>query len=114
MHSRYNIYNSTALSLVVQRIVSLHNKVQLVEDLSSLTVLTKSTVAVFFAEKLKELLHCKSFSHFFGKKIVAFLHNMFEIFYFLLTNNIISFEQLNPVFYMAWTMVLHTTVSFQG
>ena len=54
------------LGPVVQSIVSLMELS--VKELLSLTVLTKSEVAVFLAEKL-----CKSSSDFFQLKIVAFL-----------------------------------------
>ena len=68
----------------------------LVEDLFSLTVFTKSSMAVFFAEKLYGFLQ-KFFITFFSEKKKMFnsifAYNTFEI---ITLNNIVSFKQLGP------------------
>ena len=62
----------TLLGTVVQSIVSLTKS--LVNDSLSLLVRLKSSVLIFFAEKMRGAfaLHCKSSSHFFGKKWQCF------------------------------------------
>ena len=66
------------LGPVVQSILSLTKS--LVEDWLSFTVLSKPIVAVFLQKKCMELLHCKSSSHYFCKKKIAFFaYNTFEI-----------------------------------
>ena len=68
---------------VVQSIVSLTKS--LVEESGelSLTVLTKSLAVIFFVKNCEELLHCKRFSHFFGKKNGrVFVYNTFGILMF--------------------------------
>ena len=81
-----NIY----LGLVVQSVVSLTSSLRVI----SLTVLADSihNILIFFAEKM----HCKSYSHFFSKKFqhisISFNVNFNES----LTNDIVSFEQLDP------------------
>ena len=69
-------------------------KASLVEVLLSHTVFIKSIVVIFLLKNCEELFHCKNYSHFFAKNGSAFTYNI--SFNILLTNNIISFEQLGP------------------
>ena len=55
---------------VVKSIMSLAKL--LFNDLLSLLGHIKSSVLIFFDEKLEKLLHCKSFSHFSAKKCRVF------------------------------------------
>ena len=67
---------SNRLDQVVQSIISLMRS--LVEDLLSLTVLTKAILVMFFAEKnLRSFL--KSSSHFKQQNGSNFVFNMFKI-----------------------------------
>ena len=63
----------------------------------SLTVLVDSiyNFLIFFAEKAT---HCKSYSHFFSKKFQHICVSLDVNFNESLTNDIVSFEQLGPVF----------------
>ena len=74
-------YQGPVVQSIVSSTKSLVNDVQsivsstksLVNDSLSLLVRIKSSVLIFFAEKNCEgLLHCKSSSHFFGKKRQCF------------------------------------------
>ena len=96
MHGSW-LNSNTYLNLgpVVQSIVSLTES--LVNDSLSLLVRLKSSVLIFFAEKCEELLHCKSSSHFFGKKWQCFYVWYVWNFNVTLTNDVVSFEQLGPV-----------------
>ena len=76
---------------VVQSIVSLMSSLRVI----SLTVLADSihNILIFFAEKAT---HCKSYSHFFSKKFQHVCVSLDENFNELLTNDVVSFEQLGP------------------
>ena len=76
---------------VVQSIISLTSSLRVI----SLTVLADSiyNFLKFFAEKM-----CKSYSHFFSKKFQHIFVSLDANFNELLTNDVVSFEQLGPVF----------------
>ena len=76
---------------VVQSIVSLMSSLRVI----SLTVLADSiyNILIFFAEKAT---HCKSYSHFFSKNFQHVCVSLDENFNELLTNDVVSFEQLGP------------------
>ena len=57
---------------VVQSIVSLKRSV--VKDLSSLTVLTKSIVAILLLKNCEKLLHCKNYCHFLATSGSVFMY----------------------------------------
>ena len=63
-----------------------------------LTVLvsTISNSQVFFLKKSEYLLQIKSYSHFFSKNISVYAIFNDQSFNNMLTNNIVSFEQLGP------------------
>ena len=58
--------NSTTLGLVVQSIISLTSSLrgQLAKCFATFLLNT----LIFFVEKMREALHCKSFTYFFNKK----------------------------------------------
>ena len=76
---------------VVQSVVSLTSLLRVI----SLTVLVESkhNILIFFAEKN---VHCKSYSHFFSKKFQHICVSLDVNFNKLLTNDVVSFEQLGP------------------
>ena len=57
--------------------------------------ITKYT-KMFCCKKLEKLFHCKSFSHFFNKKYWHIWEIIFWKFSEMLTNDVVSFEQLGP------------------
>ena len=65
----------------------------------SLNVLADSiyNILIFFAEK-NVTSFCKSYSHFFSKKILRICLSLDVNFNESLTNDIVSFEQLGPGF----------------
>ena len=75
------------LGSVVQSVVSLTSSLRVI----SLTVLADSVhnILKFFAEK-------KSYSHFFSKKFQHICISLNVNFNESLTNDVVSFEQLNP------------------
>ena len=79
------------LGPVVQSIISLTSSLRVI----SLTVLVDSiyNILICFAEKN---VHCKSYSHFFSKKFQHICVLQVVNFNELLTNDIVSFEQLGP------------------
>ena len=72
---------------VVQRVVSLTSLLRVI----LLTVLADSihNILIFFAEKM-----CKSYSHFFSKNFQHICVSLDVNFNELLTNDVVSFEQL--------------------
>ena len=82
------------LGPVVQSVVSLTSSLRVV----SLTVLADSiyNILTFFAEKMWVVLHSKSYSHFFSKNLQHIWGSLDANFNKLLTNNVVSFEQLGP------------------
>ena len=84
------------LGPVVQSFVSLTSSLRVI----LLTVLADSihNILIFFAEKCEQLLHCKSYSHFFSKKFQHICISLDVNFNKSLTNDIVSFEQLSPGF----------------
>ena len=83
------------LGPVVQSVVSLTSSLRVI----SLTVLADSiyNILIFFAEKM----HCKSYSHFFSKKFQHICVLLDVNFNESLTNEVVSFEQLGPGFYIS-------------
>ena len=81
------------LGPVVQRVFSLTSSLRVI----SLTVLVDSihNILIFFAEKMC----CKSYSHVFSKKFQHICVSLDVNFNQLLTNDIVSFEQLGPGYY---------------
>ena len=71
------------LGPVVQSVVSLMSSLRVI----SLTVL---------ADSIYNILHCKSYSHFFSKKFQHIFVSLHVNFNESLTNDIVSFEQLGP------------------
>ena len=89
--------HSKHLGPVVQSVVCLTSSLRVI----SLSVLADSihNILIFFAEKIvSSFLHCKSYSHFFSKKFQHVCVSFYVNFNELLTNDIVSFEQLGPVF----------------
>ena len=76
----------------VQSVVSLTSSLRVI----SLTVLADSinNILIFFAEK--NVSSCKSYSHFFSKKFQHICVSLDVNFNELLTNDVVSFEQLGP------------------
>ena len=76
------------------KLVSLTSSLRVI----SLSVLTDSiyNILIFSAEKFEELLHCKSYLHFFSKKFQHIYVSLDVNFNKSLTNNVVSFEQLGP------------------
>ena len=89
---------SNILGPLVQSIVCLMSSLRVI----SLTVLADSiyNILIFFAEKnvssfcTAKALHCKSDSHFFGKKFQNICVSLDVNFNESLTNDVVSFEQL--------------------
>ena len=77
---------------VVQSVVSLISSLRVI----SLTVLVDSiyNILIFFAENVSSL-----YSHFFSKKIQHIRVSLDVNFNKSLTNDVVSFEQLGPVFF---------------
>ena len=71
-----------------------------------LSVITNTLI--FLLKKREKHLHCKSFSHFFYKKSGIYWILAFEKFNEMLTNDIVSFEQLGPVLLLLKHMGLQT------
>ena len=101
MHQAWSQINFTVKQFlrlqgpVVQSIVSLTSSLRVI----SLTILADSiyNILIFFAEKMwVAFAHCKSYSHFFSKKFQHICVSLDVNFNELLTNDIISFEQLGP------------------
>ena len=78
---------------VVQSVVSLMSSLRVI----SLTVLVDSiyNILIFFAEKMWVAFALQKLLIFFQQKISAYLRISVN-FYELLTNNVVSFEQLGP------------------
>ena len=87
------IHMSKNLGPVVQSVVSLTSSLRVI----SLTVLVDSryNILIFFAEKMW-VAFSKSYSHFFSKKFQHICISLNVNFSESLTNNIVSFEQLDP------------------
>ena len=79
---------------VVQSIVSLTSSLRLI----SLTVLADSiyNILIFFAEKMWVAFALQKLLRFFQQKISAYLRIIWCNFNELLTNDVVSFEQLGP------------------
>ena len=76
-----------------------------------LTVLvsTISNSQVFFAEKnVSSFCKCKSYSHFFSKNIIVYAIFNDQSFNDMLTNDIVSFEQLGLDCYLAFALFHHS------
>ena len=56
-------------------------------------------------------MHCKSYSHFFSKKIQNICVSLDVIFNESLTNDIVSFEQLGPGFFY---ITIHVSYSMRN
>ena len=82
------------LSPVVQSIVSLTSS--LVVKMLTVLVSTISNSQVFLLKKVSSFCKCKSYSHFFSKEISIYAIFDDQSFKDTLSNNVISFEQLNP------------------
>ena len=63
-------------------------------------VSTISNSRVFLLKNLSSFCKCKSYSHFFSKNISVYTIVNNQSFNDTLTNDIISFEQLGPGFYV--------------
>ena len=86
------------LDPVVQSVVSLTSSLRVI----SLTVLADSIYtaiydiyALIYMHNI-QYMHCKSYSHFFSKKFQHICVSLDVNFNELLTNDIVSFEQLDP------------------
>ena len=103
------VITNQILGPVLQSIVSLTSSLRII----SLTVLTDSiyNILIFFAEKMwvafaltffqqKISEYYKSYSHFFRKKFQHICVSLNVNFNESLTNDIVSFEQLGPGYYM--------------
>ena len=79
---------------VVQSVVSLTSSLRVI----SLTILADSmyNILIFFAEKMWVAFASKSYSHFFSKKFQHICVSLDVNFNELLTNDVVSFEQLGP------------------
>ena len=80
---------------VVQSIVSL--KSSLVVKMLSVLVSTVSISQVFLLKNVNSFCKYKSYSNFFSKNISIYAL-MIKSFNDMLTNDIVTFEQLSPVF----------------
>ena len=83
--------NTIYLGPVVQSVVSLTSSLRVI----SLILLADSVynILIFFAD-------CKSYSHFFSKKIQHICVSLDVNFNESLTNDVVSFEQLGPDIYL--------------
>ena len=108
---RYTCAFSEYQGPVVQSVVSLMSSLRVI----SLTVLANSmfNILIFFAEKIcwfyfaekmwvAFAVQCKSYSHFFRKKIQHIWVSLDVNFNESLTNDVVSFEQLGPGLYQSW------------
>ena len=83
------------LGPVVQSLISLTSL--LVVKMLTVLVSTVSDLKVFL---LKKFCKCKSYSHFFRKNISVYAIFDDRRFNNTLSNDIVSFEQLGPVYYL--------------
>ena len=87
------------LSPVVQSIISL--KSSLVVKMLPVLVRKISYSQVFLLKNVSSFCKCKSYSHFFSKNISVHAILNDQSFYGTLTNDIVTFEQLGPVRFLA-------------
>ena len=83
---------------VVQSLVSLMSL--LVVKMLTVLVSTISNSQVFLLKKVSSFCKWKSYSHFFSKNISIYAILNDQSFNDMLTNDIISFEQLGPEFHL--------------
>ena len=96
---------------VVQSVVSLSSLLRVI----LLTFLADSihNILTFFAEKMwvAFALHSKSYSHYFNKKFQHICISLDVNFNESLTNDVFSFEQLGPGFFVILLLILITHAS---
>ena len=66
------------------------------ENLHTFCKVSKINCSSFFGEKLKDAFALQKLLTFFGLNMPEFLHAIRLKFNVLLTNNVVSFEQLRP------------------
>ena len=90
----YRVQTFYNLGSVVQSVVSLTSSLTVI----SLTILADSiyNILIFLLKKCEELLHCKSYPHFFSKKFPHICVSLDVNFNESLTNDIFTFEHLGP------------------
>ena len=81
---------------VVQSMVSLTSS--LVVKMLTVLISTISNSQVFLLKNESSILKCKSYTHFISKNISIYAIFNDQSFNDTLTDNIVSFEQLGPVF----------------
>ena len=82
------------LGLAVQSIFSLTSLLEV--KVITLLVSTISNLQVFLLKNVSSFCKCKSYSHFINKNISLYAIFNDQSFNSMLTNDIVSFEQLGP------------------